>query len=867
MSPSPVYQAALSELESVLPPRVVSRSLKEGLAQIASTPERLDLPGLERILKGPVYRHLQAAMPAEQAKETISQILTRLGDLEGRPASSKNPTPAPLERQQATLEELKEAMRPFNLYFEWPEVQKLRAQIQLLESETEAGNESAGLVRETREQLRTVSQKLEDLLVIQARDLGELDGLLEQVKSLGGTKVRRLENLLGQVRDAQAGRQLATAEVERARKLGAELRKLLESSVLVAEERPAVDDSGIIDVEGDDEESLTVVQDDYDEGVSARLLQIDVESERRELSALEAGNAHLLEYRPRLRDTFAELRGKLDSGEPAGERLAALREELEKDSEELRSSLAEELGQLGEECHLLRQHADVAELSQALQVARGVLESTLPPANDVSRIRELADLARRRAGEAQQLEEAAEDERLDRLREQGATLARLEESAGQFDEGTTPAEQLEEFRGGLAALRAAHQQQELVPELLAAVLRSEERLRRALGSSVGSPASSATADPALLRSYEQRLAAASREAAFLGVRSISERIATAREELAQGVLPGLHEIETGLRAVADRRRQEELEELRALEIEVRRFAGADVLGYQQLQELLARAHAAEGAGERDELLGQAWLQLEALRATVEQRLAGLEGRLDKGLAVLARVEKLNSEDVEEARRILQHLDGQRDALGRVSLGLRLELESSLQHAETLLQKLEQEYEATRAIADQLVSGNFIDDMLGLLGSDEPRRESAGRQLELPQPDVPGEPIVARSENPKLNAWVDRYLAEPGVREAALLDRSGRMIAGSMQLDPGRARVAVDDWAKGLANLGRELSAGGPVLATLEVGAQAVVVSREIGEYRLVAVLDSAAGLTRVLYRLRRELSRSGTKTASGSTLA
>ena len=122
-------------------------------------------------------------------------------------------------------------MRPFNLYFEWPEVQKLRAQVQLLESEQEAGREATSLVDDAEAQLQEVEQKLEDHLVLQARELGELQEAFEQVRTLGGAKVRRLESLVHHIGEAQAGRQLAPAEVERARRLARDLRKLMESSV------------------------------------------------------------------------------------------------------------------------------------------------------------------------------------------------------------------------------------------------------------------------------------------------------------------------------------------------------------------------------------------------------------------------------------------------------------------------------------------------------------------------------------------------------------------------------------------------------------------------------------------------------------
>ena len=104
----------------------------------------------------------------------------------------------------------------------------------LLKSDHEAGRAAEGLVAEARAQLGALQQKLEDHLVAQARELSDLEAGLESVKTLSSPKVRRLEGLTGQIRRAQDARELAPAELERARKLITDLRKLAESSVAQA---------------------------------------------------------------------------------------------------------------------------------------------------------------------------------------------------------------------------------------------------------------------------------------------------------------------------------------------------------------------------------------------------------------------------------------------------------------------------------------------------------------------------------------------------------------------------------------------------------------------------------------------------------
>src|SRR5690606_25254431 len=140
-------------------------------------------------------------------------------------------TPAFEQKVRGELAELRENLKPFNLYFEWPEVQKLRAQLQLLEDEADAGGEVASVLSEARDQLALLRQKLEDQLVLQAGELAELEEALERLSTLGGPRVRRLESLISRIRKAQEQRVLMPAEIDQARLLSVDLRKLLESSV------------------------------------------------------------------------------------------------------------------------------------------------------------------------------------------------------------------------------------------------------------------------------------------------------------------------------------------------------------------------------------------------------------------------------------------------------------------------------------------------------------------------------------------------------------------------------------------------------------------------------------------------------------
>ena len=160
--------------------------------------------------------------------------------------------------------------------------------------------------------------------------------------------------------------------------------------------------------------------------------------------------------------------------------------------------------------------------------------------------------------------------------------------------------------------------------------------------------------------------------------------------------------------------------------------------------------------------------LDALRAEADERLQSVPKRLDAALLDLERVAALNSDDVGTVRRILSHLDSQRDALPRLSPGLQLQLEASLSSAERLLEKLQGEFEATRLVADELVSGGLLDGVLGLF-------RTGSEDGSNPQGLV--DPAGALSSSPQ--AQLEAFLAEEGVTAAAVLDASGELVAGRL----------------------------------------------------------------------------------------
>ena len=103
------------------------------------------------------------------------------------------------------------------------------------------------------------------------------------------------------------------------------------------------------------------------------------------------------------------------------------------------------------------------------------------------------------------------------------------------------------------------------------------------------------------------------------------------------------------------------------------FSGEESPRAVQIRQLLVEAHEQLERGALASQLARASELLDALKAEADERLQSVPRRLDAALVALDKVAALNSDDVGTARRILSHLDSQRDALPRLSPGLQLQL--------------------------------------------------------------------------------------------------------------------------------------------------------------------------------------------------
>jgi hypothetical protein len=773
---SAAYRVCVDALERILSPRVVSRTLRMAMEPKGLTPESIGSDELAPILKGPVFRQLQVAMPSPRARAKVEEILRSLpedgheraplpadeegaGDAapEAEPdAATSGPTeptdepgvaepgadagepPASIpDGPPAELERLREALRPFNLYFEWPEVRRLRAQLASAEEAAGQGRDVAGMVERAEATLAEVRQTLEDRLVLQAQDVASLEEALEEVRPLGGPEVRRLASLVRRAREAQQQRQLADAEIERGSALARDLRKLMASSVY--------EEAG--------EEASPELE--------ARLKALDVAGQVEELHRLARDWAVLFEHRPDLSRRHEEMRSQVDRGLTLGPELQELHDDLvaaRRDRiAELRSELDDAEARLD-----ATPEAWSDELRSELDVLRSVLADGLPSRADVLRFQDHVTLALERAARHDRDAEVEAATARARLDAQGELLTRARHELLRYGD-EADGDDVERLRAAVRALTAAQAEERLDEAAADEVRAASDDLARTTGAHddparaqlevlmarldglparvdpdgaaelraelaellEGTPdeptlaSASAAVSDAVGAAHERvrrRLDELGAEASRWSLTGTLGAVREANERLEDGRDPDLRTLERRLEEDREEARRAQLDRLHALEREAQRLVGIDAEREAALQAALAEARARLTAGDPAPGLETAQTHADALAGTLAQRVEGVAPRLDAALERFTAVERLNSDDVATVRRILHHLDGQRAAFARVSPALRARMERSLREAERLLDRLGEEERATREIADQLMADDRFDDVLGLFGA-------------------------------------------------------------------------------------------------------------------------------------------------------
>lgn len=890
-----VYQTTVKLLSDLIPPRALESTLLEAAKQAGKTPEQLGVRDVERVLKSTVYRQLQLSVPAALAKSRIQQTINALSDLEGPAGTEERSTGDDgLQKQAATIGTFEDTLRKFGLYFDWPEFQKFRSTLGVIRDEHAAGRLIASLLREAGVLRDTLERKLAELLVGQARDLTELKTDYERVRTLGGPKVRRLDTLIGQIGMAQDSSTLAPAEIERARKLASELRKLVESSV-VGSPLAAVVESGlpsnidavtssssefIMDLEVDEDLVLDLGPLEGLAGLSAeagvKLLDIDLEEQARTFDALRRDFDGTLILSPVQSAQFERLHARHDNRELVRGELAALRNELRGRLETLREEQRLSLSAMVERLQKLEEAGvDSAEAMLSAHVADGTLIAGALITSELGVLEEMTATLEKQASAATQARSvsAARDERLlarqrDALEEyavlgsatQTPELSALRSELEQSTQAGLAAEETlrafleaqakvmgeQQEKGVLAQLRALRSRLSALPELPDLEFRiaqAKAELQEVLrASEAGEEPHNVTElliqAAMVLSSASQavyaRLDALEGEARAAGAKALSERIGGYK---GAETYPDLLTLETEVRAARENLQLETQRELRELENDAAQYRSSE--DYPAFTATLAEVRVQLSEGHIVDL-SELWTMLGGLSSAQEDQRAALDARAEYIFEEYNRLRGLEGETIGSLGRLSGQLRNLR-ALGQMSPDALKTYIATLEKAESLLGEAQAEYEAAREVVSGFGDALALEGLLGIfdsftfgegLGSGGPAQKPVDAPLIL----------MDKVEGP-LKDRLQELIADPGVESVALVQR-GELKFGRL---PAKGASALQDFEHYIHEASGEMNRRTPRLVTLEhASGAAIVLLLPAFEVQLLVVASSVTQSTRLL---------------------
>ncbi|MDX2007584.1 MAG: hypothetical protein SFU83_20280 [Meiothermus sp.] len=863
-----LYQNLNQSLVPVLGDRT-SMILEEGVRRLGINPDQLDAAQAEVILKRLVYRELQSKMSPAAARSRIEELLRDLGSGSNAPAAAKAAEAQAEAQTQNALQDLEAGFKRFSMYLDWPEVGRLRSLIGVIRQDPEASTVRA-LVREGQEVLSQLEDKLQAALLRQTRDISELHAALERVQSVGGPKVRRLDNYIKAIQEAHGQETLAQAEVERARLLAAEMRKLVESSVVqnpTGEMAITVEDDVVQagrDPTWDDTE--LVVELDF-ESLSAeqqtRIREIDVAEDQRRLEALLDRYAMLVSH-PKVVDESNALLAELGKGNPVGERIAALEEQFKNlYSERLAQSKTRYDALLARLQKLDLARAKSGGLAAKLRVVGETLQGGGLPT-------ELGELER--GLEALEADERTQREAQERTARLSAQLATVRQDAEASLASFTDNFDVEMFLVTLADLppteEAIGRAQQGLSELLAQLTREreEESLRRVglraavqaipsleglephkaalLGRLEHTPIGEIESAIASLLAHSRQIVAqklSAFEAQLTALEgALRERLdgpraqlQGVRESLAQGRFVDTSGLERGLQEVIVNRRSSMAEELTRYEMTARSMKG---LGGEDLEQKVAAARAELQAGrfpDLEEIQGQ----LARLRRAQEALRAELGGRISALVEAYEAHKSVGGETVLRLKPMCDFLQSASQRLDRLGASGLLEVRRALEDAERIEAVLEGEFKAAQTVMKQL-KGADLDSLLDVF--DSPSVVATPALQEAPRP--------VQVVNAALPAELTEALASFQFRgvEAVALIEGGNLLWGNLPIKSRMAQSVFDD----LIHLASEMKSGTPQLSVISL-TSLVVVLLPLGTKGLVVLADKNL-LSRILMQIEKQ---------------
>lgn len=888
-----LYQTLQQSLEPLLGNRTQT-VLEEGVRRLGVSPESLQAAHAETLLKRLVYRELQATLPASEARQQIENLLQTIREQNGDSARPAPPPPVPIpptepplepaqppvraeavasEPKPSALADLEAGLKRMGLYLEWPEVGRLRSLVSVIKREQEKGVEPEELLKEGQGLLVQLEERLQAALLRQTRDISDLEAALNRVSSVGGPKVRRLEVLLRQIKEAHQAETLAPGEVERARSIAAELRKLVESSVVQnptletriepEAEAPVPDETAEFVMETPPEpprvdgspasennyatERYPTFEIDFGELTEEQLgkiREIDVAEDRRALETFKERYSSVLS-RPEVAPLLQRLEAQLASGEPLGAALPEFENQLKAALKEALSEarvryewLAERLRELSSEPppELAPKLSGVA---ARLNVAFETLQAGVIP-EDLGALGEVLEALAQEAKNLreQKAREARMQQALETLR--GEAEAALSAYRGQptvevfFNQlaGAQPREEsLQVLRQGLSGLLDTLAREREEENLRRSSLRSalqamptletlepqRSRLLAELGDGNKPLTQLEAAVQRLMREFQgqvsMRLEALRRRALKLGF--AIPGLESAQSALQSGQVPDPQPFERTLEEALAQRRNALLGELSQLEAQAQALRG---VGGEAVLAEIAQFRARIQAGELPELgpvqeaLAKAQRELESLRGQLQIRIGTL-------LVDYHEQAHIGGETVFRLRPLIEFLAAAQERLGKLGVSGVLDVRRTLEEALPLAAQLHEEYQATQRLKEEL-KGADIDDLLGIFDTKPAKEEK---------------PI----QNPALASFAGR-----GVEGLAVLGPGG-LIEGHLPFPTSVAQALLEDFRR----MGEDLNWQPARLAVLSLPEAALIVA-PLGPKGLVILAEKGL-LSRLLTQIEK----------------
>lgn len=790
-----LYETTLKLLADVMPEKTLRLHLDEGLSRLGANENTVEAEQLFKVLRAGVYRAMQLNLPASNAKTRVQQAINQL--TRQAAAVEETKTRHTLERQAAVMPVLEEAVRRFNFYFEWPEVQRFRSQLAVIRDEHALGHSAPNLIRDAQTQLEALERRLQDGLALQAREIADLRSDLERVQSIGGLKVRRLQSALADIERAHEQGALAPAEIERARKLGLELRRLVESSIVPRESLVSRDDNAtpksielVLEDRLEDLILDTEFELEFPSGSLAlspeaieRLRDLDLAEQARVLRGLAQEYPNELGARPDLSARLSALNAENAARELSDLDVKGLLDDLQAS----RPRLLEHNRQLQQELQIkalafAEAGLDTREFSLGLSVAERTLAEGNPAVEDLA-VLETQVIALERMAAQRESAQNEEDARRERaMTRQTAFITGMRERRRLLS--ARPAE----------STRAPNPNEDLLVELTNDLdeLEAEHglgRVRDDLANRVSELA--AALDPRAQESAElldlrARLNAIPDEAALSARVALlqsaldaasqtpddgeARRLLDAAQEQAADVLREAGALQNArLSALQARVRDLNLEgfaELQAAEAATSAGAWPNLNPLEQELQVRWEAALRQRARELQELeaayseyapvaseiptklvrlreglqigalvdLREAWTDLEALRAHEIELQAEWRRRAQAVVSERRSVTSLGGETAANLLRAIDVLSADLN-MGSVSPETRLRMEVTLGEAERAMAEVRHEIKAAQDVVAALRNHNAIDDLLGVL--------SGADFLGAPEPPRATQPMRAR----------------------------------------------------------------------------------------------------------------------------